>query len=653
MYSERSLYRSNMNIKLLGTVLSFALAIAAKADINQTTTLASGNALSLDTGATVTSGGDLLWNGSTITPQGKAKAYNLGNLGAAVFNIDTKAQLVNFSILATNAPIAAGMLVSGDIFAVFTNGGNVAKVLVSSNSGGSITLQFVTYIATQPTGPTITAIENNSSGIPAGYPSSGIAPSSIFIVVGTGLADPGAPSLQSSADPGLPLTLNGASLTVVVNNTTVHPALYYTSPTQLAAVLPANTPVGTGTLTVDYRGTQVQAAIQVVPAAPGINTYYSNTGVATDNTTGALLTFTNSASQGETIVLWSTGLGADPADSDTVYSTAPHSVSTPLRIYIGGVAATILYQGSAGYPGVDQINLTIPDSAPSGCWIAIAAVADGVLSNVATLPINPGGGPCVDQQSGLNGNQIAPSGGQTLRTGLVGMIQTNDTSRKGVLTISNTADAAFEKYTGIYAPAFSISPGGCLVRYETPATIGSITGLDPGTITLTGANGLNVALGPQLGIKGAFYSLLSSTAFPQTGGTYTFNGSGGADVGQFTTSVTFSNPLLTWTNESVAATIDRSQDLTLTWTGGTPGSYVYISGVSTATGPPTTMLGYTCLAKADDGKFTVPSYILSALPAGSGGTNIQNQVQTPFSASGLDIASAIGDIAFSVPSSYK
>ena len=633
--------------------LNLALAIAARADISQTTPLTSGNALNLDTGAIVNSGGDLLWNGTTVTPQGKAKAYNLGNLGAAVFNSEAKAQLMSFAVLASSAPIAAGVLVPGDIFVVFTNGSNVAKMLVSSNSGGSITLQFVTYITPQATGPTITAIENNSSGIPSGYATSGIAPSSIFIVQGTGLADPGTPTLQSTADPGLPLTLNGTSLTAVINNTTVHPALYYTSPTQLAAELPANTPVGNGTLTVNYRGTQAQANIRVVPAAPGINTYYTNTGVATDNSTGALLTFTNSASPGETIVLWTTGLGADPADSDTVFSPSPHSVSTPLQVYIGGVPATILYQGSAGYPGVDQINLTIPDSAPSGCWIAIAAVAGGVLSNIATLPINPGGGPCLDAQSGLNGNQIAPSGGQTLRTGLVALIQTNTTDKNGTVTPFASADAAFEKYSGIYAPANSLSPGGCLVSYETPVPVPSFTGLDPGTINLAGPNGLAMKLGPQLGIKGAFYSALSTTAIPSTGGTFTFTGSGGADVGSFTSTITFANPIIAWTNESAAANIDRSQDLTVTWTGGTPGSYVFIYGTSTATGTTTTMAGYTCLTTADAGKFTVPSYILSALPAGSGGTGLQNQVQSPLSASGLDIGIAIGDIALSVPSTYK
>jgi hypothetical protein len=36
-------------------------------------------------------------------------------------------------------------------------------------------------------------------------------------------------------------TLNGPTLAVVVNNVTTHFALYYTSPTQIAAVLPAYT----------------------------------------------------------------------------------------------------------------------------------------------------------------------------------------------------------------------------------------------------------------------------------------------------------------------------------------------------------------------------------------------------------------------------
>jgi hypothetical protein len=63
--------------------------------------------------------------------------------------------------------------------------------------------------------------------------------------------------------------------------------------------------------------------------------------------------------------------------------------------------------------------------------------------------------------------------------------------------------------------------------------------------------------------------------------------------------------------------------------------------------------GYTCLASADAGKFTVPSYILSALPAGSGGTAVQNDVYSSLPASGLDIGTTQGDISFSVTSTYQ
>ena len=109
------------------------------------------------------------------------------------------------------------------------------------------------------------------------------------------------------------------------------------------------------------------------------------------------------------------------------------------------------------------------------------------------------------------------------------------------------------------------------------------------------------AAASQLGIKGMYSSTLSATAIPQTGGTFTFKGSGGADVGPFTAVVDFSNPLLSWTNPDVATTIDRSQDLKVTWTGGNAGSYVYVTGVSTSKATSTTpsvTLGFTCLANA-------------------------------------------------------
>jgi uncharacterized protein (TIGR03437 family) len=501
--------------------------------------------------------------------------------------------------------------------------------------------------------PTITAVVNNSSQIPAGVPNSGIAPSSIFIVMGSGLADAGLPVLQSSAAPGLSQSLNRASISVTVGGATVHPSIYYTSPGQIAAVLPASTPVGNGMLTVTYNGTNSNAApILVVPTALGINTYYTNSGVATDASTGALLTYTNSGTPGENIVLWATGLGADPADSDTTYTTAPHAVNSSLQLYIGGLPATILYQGSAGYPGVNQINVTIPASAPSGCWISVAAVAGGLLSNTATLPINNGGGACFDPVTGVYGNQVTPPSQHTLRTGLVGLSQS--TSSKNI--VMTASDAAFESYTGVFGPVNSVSPGGCIVKYGVAPSAGAITGLDPGSIGLTGPSGISLTLAHQAGIKGAFSGGLPSGAIPQMGGTFTFTGTGGADVGSFSSTLVFTNPLLSWTNRSAAASIDRSQDFTATWTGGNTGSFVLFSGFVTAPASaanPGGLVAFDCWAPASDGKLTVPAYILSALPAGTGGSQLQNDIYLPLSASGIDIGLSNGEVAIGASSTFK
>ena len=646
-------------LRLALPILAFAFPVGIRADLNQTNVLMAGNTIDLETGVAGTSGGDIQWTSSGITPQGNATALHIySNWPLAQFDtisIILVSGLPGYS----KATIPPDQLKVGDVLGVHTNGAHWTKVIVTATTSASLTIRFTTFGVSpgpgsgNPGPPTITAIVNNSSAIPAGLPNSGIAPSSIFAIIGSGLADAGLPVLQD-ATVGLPLSLNGASISVTIGGVTTHPAIYYTSPNQIAAVLPASTPKGIGMLTVTYRGVASNTAnILVVPAALGINTYYTNSGVATDAVTGALLTYTNAGTPGQNIVLWTTGLGADSADSDSSYTSTPHAVNTPLQIYIGGIPATILYQGSAGYPGVNQINVTIPVSAPSGCWISLAAVAGGLLSNTATLPINNGGGACFDPVSGLNGNQIAPPSQQTLRTGLVSLIQA--TSSKDV--VSTSANAAFESYTGVFGPINSVSPGGCIVQdLTTTPGFGAITGLDPGTIKLNGPGGIALTLANQLGIKGAFSSALPAGAILQSGGSFTFTGSGGTDVGSFTSVLTFSDPLLSWTNPNVATTVDRSQGFTVTWTGGNPGSYVVVSGTSTtarmgANSPVTA--GFTCIGNVGDGQLTVPAHILSAIPPGTGGVLVQNDFYLPFQASGLDIGVAQGEIGISRSATFK
>jgi uncharacterized protein (TIGR03437 family) len=514
--------------------------------------------------------------------------------------------------------------------------------------------------------PTVTKILNNSSLTPPGLPNSGIAPSSIFIVQGSGLADAGAPVLQDTQAPGgLPLTLNGASITVVVGSVTTHPPLYYTSAAQLAAVLPAATPVGTGTLTVNYRGANsAPATIQVVASAVGINQYNQipiplgvfntnvDVGVATDAFTGAVLSFTNSGAPGETLVIWATGLGADPADSDNAYITAPSPINTPMQVYLGGALVPLIYQGASTYPGVDVIIFKIPPSAPDACNVPLLAVTGSVISNVVVLPIHPGGGTCVE--SGITGDQILKGTQDTLRTGNLSVLHSSSTNSKGVLTVTDSAAATFYKFTGLLAGAVgrggNVSPGGC----STAPIVGGVntitlTGLDAGTITYTGPTGPAANLPLVLGMTGLYG--LTLAGIPSSGGTFTFTGSGGADVGSFSSALTLSNPIFNWTNQSAVATVDRTQGLLVTWTGGNPGTFIDIGGTSTSASG--AIAGFGCRAPAEAGQFTVPSYILMGLPAGSGGMNLQANFFSSFSASGLDTTNVEGTISYSTPSTFR
>src|ERR1035437_6618873 len=87
--------------------LAFALPIAALADINSTATLTANMALNLDAGATGSSGGDILWTGSSITFQGNASGFNFGPGG---FDTYTQSILSSVSSLYSKSAIPSASL---------------------------------------------------------------------------------------------------------------------------------------------------------------------------------------------------------------------------------------------------------------------------------------------------------------------------------------------------------------------------------------------------------------------------------------------------------------------------------------------------------------------------------------------------------------
>ena len=221
------------NFCMASVFLAIALSATAWADQSGNATLTASTSLNLETGDLSPAAGDILWNGTSLTPQGRAGLYNLGKYGSRVFKLipARSAAAAPYS----SAAIPASALVAGEVFGVRTNGGHYAKVIVIAANGNSLSLQYRTFlaagsIASKPAAagatPVIAQLQNNYSFPQPGMPNYGIAPGSLFLIYGTGLSSGAPPVLQSSAAPGLPTTLSQTSISVTVNGVvTTTPAL--------------------------------------------------------------------------------------------------------------------------------------------------------------------------------------------------------------------------------------------------------------------------------------------------------------------------------------------------------------------------------------------------------------------------------------------
>jgi hypothetical protein len=157
----------------------------------------------------------------------------------------------------------------------------------------------------------------------------------------------------------------------------------------------------------------------------------------------------------------------------------------------------------------------------------------------------------------------------------------------------------------------------------------SITGLDAGTITLSGPAG-SQQLTPAASQPGAYESILPKGLIPAAGGSFVFNGDGGKDVRAFSTTISYSNPIV-WTNMGLNPSVDRASGVTVTWSGGAPMSYMLISGTSTSAtigSFGSVSAGFICYAPVSADTFTVPPFVLLGMPAGKGSLTVEN-VTTP------------------------
>jgi uncharacterized protein (TIGR03437 family) len=535
---------------------------------------------------------------------------------------------------------------------------------------------FAAVAAAQAPSIATGGVLNNYSYMQQGLPSYGIAQGSIFSIFGTNLAA-SASSLQSVP---LSTALNNVSVKVTVGGTTTNAILYYVSPTLIDAILPSATPVGTGTITVTTAaGTSAAAPITVVQGAFGILTLnQAGTGAAwafDANNNYATVGYAAAANPGDVIVIYGSGLGPVTGD-ETKTQTQTDLTNQPISVTIGGQAGTVLYHGRTVFPGLDQVNVQLPSNVPPGCNVSLVVQTASkgntidTVSNATTLAVAAAGSrTCSDPNTGYSSSVLSKCATSGCSTGSITISKSTSTTQGitipgvgsfgGGTTTTDDVSAYFNKFTplqaagGIYS-AQTTSVGSCNVYTFTenasnpslPNIPGATsTPLNAGTITMSGA-----ASGT-LTYKSPGYDLSDSKGalLPAAGGQFSFNnGSGGPDIGQFTTSTTLGAALTS--NVSSIQTVTRSSGQNVTWSGGNTGTYVVISGFSLGSvGSSTTnYVGaiFWCTAPVAAQSFTVPASVLLALPPTGTFTEQGVSVALPTT---LSIANYSNPVTFTAP----
>lgn len=245
----------------------------------------------------------------------------------------------------------------------------------------------------------------------------GLAGGSIFVLFGSGLG-PNEIALGAVPYPDqLPSEASGTRVTFrSLENEQVYLApLIHSLQTQVSGIVPSPLPVGLAEVTVSYDGMESEPTqVAIVEFSPGLFTV-SQTGngpAVVQNYESAveqpLNTLTHPASPGQYLVLWGTGLG--PIDGPDNVSPPAGNLREDVAVWIGTVEVPAEYAGrSPEFPGVDQINVRIPDdgSIEMGCYQDLGIkIGDYGFGAQTSVSISDTPGEC-DHPWGLPAEKLA------------------------------------------------------------------------------------------------------------------------------------------------------------------------------------------------------------------------------------------------------
>jgi uncharacterized protein (TIGR03437 family) len=350
------------------------------------------NATQVDTTA-VTGGATVAATGLGQIPALYAQAYTSAT-GQQSVVITNKGATVHQATIRVNGTPVGGLLpvqliAGSDPSAVNTasNPGTVSVQAVASPN--PVTVPAYSVVRVDLNSPAVASVASSAS-----YAAGPVAPQEIVTLFGPGI---GGVAYTGS----LPLTtvLGGVSVQVKdsAGNTQLAP-LFGVYSTQANILIPTGLAAGPATLTVLHGSTPaLTGSTSIASSAPGLySTNQDGAGVAAAD--AFLVTasyqvvnqtvFTCNPPAVRSCLAAPLSLGGA---SDTLYvelyGTGIRGAAS-VQCFVAGQSVPVLYAGLvAAYPGLDQINISIPKSLAGLGDVRLYVVADGVASNVVGLNI--------------------------------------------------------------------------------------------------------------------------------------------------------------------------------------------------------------------------------------------------------------------------
>ncbi len=255
--------------------------------------------------------------------------------------------------------------------------GSVPSGTVLMNVPRSVTalLDAVPYIP--PTG-----VQNGAGSTPQ----PGVAAGSVISIFGANLAS----AVATGPDTPLAQTLSG---TVVQAAGRLLP-LFFVSPGQINAELPADFTAGSQTLTVSAQGQpDAHASFTVVRNAPGLFQQAVNgqSWAVAEHEDGSAVTPSSPARRGELLTAYGTGFGpTDPMRpvGFAVPQTPPFLLLDAASVLVGD--AVLAAENALAAPGrvaVDAVQFRLSDGAPTATNAPLRVSINGQQSNTVLLPV--------------------------------------------------------------------------------------------------------------------------------------------------------------------------------------------------------------------------------------------------------------------------